>query len=68
MPKYHVEFDYGGVSELTSNVIADSMYAAYDNSGHEYLIMDSIVDYRRSDQAIPVDNQKLVYIGWSLIG
>ena len=39
------------------NVITESMYAACDDSGNEYLIMDSIVDYRKSDKALSVASQ-----------
>ena len=34
--KYRVEFFDVEVSKLTTNVIADSMYAACDNYGNEY--------------------------------
>ena len=47
---YLVEFDDGEVSELTENVISDSMYAAFNDSINEYLIMDSIVEYHKSDK------------------
>ena len=30
---------------MTANVIAESMYAAFDDSGNEYLTMNSILDY-----------------------
>ena len=40
MHEYCVEFDDGEVSELMSNVITESMYAACDDSGNEYLMMD----------------------------
>ena len=52
--KYCVEFDDGEVIELTSNVISESMYAVYDDSGDEYLIMDLIVDYPNNDKAVTV--------------
>ena len=43
--EYQVDFDDGEVSKLTENVIAESMYAACDDSGNEYLMMDLIVEY-----------------------
>ena len=35
---YQVAFDGGKVTELTPNVIAESMYAQYDSEGNEYLL------------------------------
>ena len=43
------------------------MYAACDDSGNEYLIMDLIVGYQKNDKAIPVPDQKVVHIGWSFM-
>ena len=48
-------------------MIAESMYAACDDSGNEYLIMDLIVGYQKNDKAIPVPDQKVVHIGWSFM-
>ena len=61
--KYCVEFDDREVSELMENVIEESMYAACDDSGNEYLVMGLIVDYQKSDKAISVSNQKVVHRG-----
>ena len=44
MRKYRVDFDDEEVREITANLISESMYAACDDSGNEYLMMDSIVD------------------------
>ena len=38
--EYFVECDYGEVRKLTANLIAESMYAACDDSGNKYLMMD----------------------------
>ena len=65
--EYHVEFDDGEVSELTANVIAYSMYAACDDSGKEYIIMDSILDYQKSNKAILVSSQKVLHRGQSFM-
>ena len=37
--EYRAEFDYEEVIELTSNVIAESVYTSCDDSGNEYIIM-----------------------------
>ena len=49
------------------NVITESMYAECDDSGNEYLIMDSIVDYRKDDKAIKVPEQKVAHRGRSFM-
>ena len=74
--EYCVEFNDGEVSELTSNVISDSMDAVCDESRNEYLMMDSIVDYWKRDKSISVSSQKVVHrrrsfmqrftVGWNL--
>ena len=41
---YQVEFTGGKVTELTANVIAESMYAQCDADGNEYLLLKALVD------------------------
>ena len=65
--EYSVEFDDGEVRKLTGNVIVESMYAACDDSGKDYLMMDSIVDYQKSDKALSVASKKVVHRGWSFM-
>ena len=65
--KYHVDFDDEEVSELAANFIAESMFAACDDSGNEYMMMESIVEYCKSDKAISVSNQKVVHRGQSFM-
>ena len=52
---------------MTENLIAESMYSACDDYGNLYLMMDSIVEYRNIDKAVPVSRQKLVHRGWGFI-
>ena len=40
------------------------MYATCDDSGNKYLVMESIVDYQKSDKAVSVSSQKVVHRGW----
>ena len=63
--EYRVEFDDGRVSELTANVIEESMYAACDYYGNEYLMMDLILDYRNSDKVVSVFIHNVVHRGQS---
>ena len=48
-------------------MIADSVYAACDDSGNEYPMIDSIVDYQKSDKALSVASQWLLHIGRSFM-
>ncbi len=43
---YRIEFDDGNVSELTANVITESMYASCDIKGNKYLMMDLFANHR----------------------
>ena len=57
---YEVEFADGKVTELTANVIAQSMYAQCDLDGNEYLLLDSFVDYDRSKKALTHEQQRIM--------
>ena len=50
---YQVEFAGGKVTELTTNVIAQSMYAQCDVDRNEYLLLDLLVDYDKGNKSIP---------------
>ena len=65
--EYCVDFDDVKVSELMVNVIAECMYAACDNSGNEYLMMESILYYWKSNKALSVTSQKVVHRGRSFM-
>ena len=41
---YKVEFAVGEVTELTINIIAESIYAQCNSDGNEYLLLDALVD------------------------
>ena len=58
--EYTVEFDDGDVSELTANLIAESMYAQCDPDGNQYVLLDSLIDYRRLDTALKLSDQTVV--------
>ena len=42
---YQVEFAVGKVTEITVNVIAESIYAQCNSNGNEYVLLDALVDY-----------------------
>jgi len=74
---YVVHFKDRDQTELTVNMIAESLYSQCDPDGHEYILLDEIVDHRRTDTAIKLADQKVVRangrtylrrstIGWQL--
>ena len=44
--QYVVKFDSGEVTELTANVIAESMYSMCDKDGYQVLPFEAIVDHK----------------------
>ena len=56
--QYAVEFDDGQVTELTANVIAESMYAMCDENGHKVNLFNCITDNRRSEKSLSLADQK----------
>ena len=50
--QYVVEWEDGQQTELSANIIAQSMYAQCDADGNNYLLFDSIVDHRRGTSAM----------------
>ena len=46
---YDVQLPDGNVEEFTANEIACNIYADMDEEGHEFRLMDGIVDHRRVD-------------------
>lgn len=53
-------FADGQVTELTANVIDEAMHAQSDEDGKEYVLLDSLVDYRRSQTTLSLECQKIV--------
>ena len=49
---YQIEFTIDTVTELTTNVIAESMYTQYDAGENEYLLLDMLFNYRKDKKVI----------------
>ena len=49
---YNVEFSDGLVTEYSANVIAENKYQTVDSYGHNQLILDEIIDFRKGDNAV----------------
>jgi hypothetical protein len=58
--EYTVTFDDGDVTELTANLIAESMYSQCDPDGNQYVLLDSLIDHRRLDTALKLSDQIVV--------
>ena len=55
-----MKFEDGDVTELTANVIAELMYAMYDENGDHILLFDAIVHHSNNDYAMKIVEQKFV--------
>ena len=75
---YDVEFPDGAVRQYAANVIAENMYAQVDSEGHQYTLLDSIIDYGTDGNAVVKGNEYVVTrrgqkrirkttIGWKLL-
>ena len=58
--QYIVDFEDGTESYLTANAIAQSMYAQCYPDGNQYLMLDTIVNFRRSTNALCYADQNFV--------
>jgi hypothetical protein len=50
--EYTVTFDDGDVTDMTPNLIAESMYAQCDPDGNQYVLLDSLIDHSRIAMAL----------------
>jgi len=75
--QYVVMFADGLTENYTANVITESMISQVDAEGREYLLLQEIVDHRKDDTAIKVDDgfiitnsrqrrPKITTSGWEL--
>ena len=56
--QYIVEFAEGDEAELAANVIATNMYTQCEPDRNQYILLDSIIDFRRSTTALYYADQK----------
>jgi hypothetical protein len=57
---YIIHFDDGDQTELTTNLIVESLFSQCDPDGNQYLLLDEIVDHRRLPTAIKLADQKVI--------
>jgi hypothetical protein len=74
---YIINFNDGDQTELTANMIAESLYLQCDPDGNQYVLLEEIVDHQRLPTAIKLSDQKIVHadaktylkcstVGWQL--
>ncbi len=57
---YIVDFDDGDQTELTANMIAESLYLQCDPNGNQYVLLEDILDHQCLPTAIRLSDQKNV--------
>jgi hypothetical protein len=60
---YEVEFEDGRVEAYVANQIAESIYAQVDDEGHQYSLLDEILDHKKLGDAISGDDAIIFHIG-----
>ena len=54
---YDVEFPDGAVRDYAANTFVENMFAQVNSDGFVSSILDSILDYAKTDDAVSMDNQ-----------
>ena len=60
---YKVEFYNGEVTELTTNVIDEQMYAQCEKNGNDIFVLDSFIYYQKSERAMYLQDQQITVNG-----
>jgi hypothetical protein len=53
---YEVEWLDGRTERLQANVIAENLFAQIDEEGNRHVLLDDIIDYRKTDEAVTEDD------------
>ena len=56
---YDVEFPDRQVKEYAANILAENMLSQVDDNGHNQLMMDAIIDYKKDPTAVLMENKYL---------
>ena len=54
--EYFVEFEDGSSDEYTANIIAESIYSQVDDEGKEHLLVEDLIDHRKTDAALSLQD------------
>jgi len=52
---YQVQFSDGTIQDYAANHIAEAIYAAVDDEGNRFVLLDEIIDYRYTAEALKPD-------------
>jgi hypothetical protein len=56
---YDVEFPDGNFKQYAANILAENMLSQLDPYGYNTILMKEIIDYRRDDSAVPLEDKYL---------
>jgi len=54
--KYVVQFSDGTEENFLASQIAECMFSQVDSEGNQFLLIDSIVDHKKGDDAVPIED------------
>jgi plasmid maintenance system killer protein len=57
---HQVQFRTGHVEVFSANVIAQNIYSQLDSEGHRHLMLEAIIDYRKDENAVPMEERFVV--------
>ena len=52
--EYELEYDAGTHDRYFANVTAENLYSQIDTEGHQFLVLEEILDHRKDGTAIKV--------------
>jgi hypothetical protein len=61
--EYSVKVDDSKQLEYAANVITENLFAQVDAEWRRYMLMDSIIDHRKDENAVPTDEEYVVVKG-----
>ena len=75
---YDVMFPDGSIQQYSANVIAENIFSQVDEEGFRYILLDEIVDYRKDETAVDMDDafvedrygkktRRITTKGWSFL-
>ena len=56
---YDVEFPDGSIKEYAANILAENILSQVDPSGYNRILLREIIDYRKDDSAVPMEDKFL---------
>ena len=57
---YDVLFPDGAVKQYAANIIAENLYSQVDSEGNQFVMLDDVIDHRKSDAALTKDKMYVI--------